>query len=170
MDWNAAAPSAIVGAVVATAGVLIVELLLKPAVARRRVALILSAEVKLNLKSVRSVLKHRAGSPDTVPWDVALSTRAWSCVAQEVHLLPEEVVGRLLSGYAQMDEVNNVAREHVRRVDMMLQQPAFTPELRALDLEAQSLSALFGEVLRSTAAACERLEKDLEKVVSDSPS
>ncbi len=169
MNWNEAAPSAIAGAVAATIGVVLLELWLKPAFARKRVAQIMLAEVRLNARGVRHVMKHRETNPETIPWDVELSTRGWDAVASELHHLPLDAIAKLLELYGNIGEINNYAKENSRQVDLMLQMPPGAPALAAIDQGTAHMSRVFGEALQSTAGRCEKVIAILERLVELGP-
>jgi hypothetical protein len=165
MDWNQAAPAALVGALVATGGVFLLELCLKPAIARKRVALFLLAEVRLNRKLITRVIEHRGGNPESVPFDVVLSTRGWEAVAQDVHHLPLDAVSRLLACYGRFAEINFLVHEYGEQANRLLQARDLPTVVAVIDEDAMGMSRLFGGELAAGVEDCDNTERLLRELI-----
>lgn len=168
MDWNAAGPAAIVGAVVATIGVFVVELWLKPEFARKRVARVLLTELRLNTKALTRAIEHRQAVPDSVSESIFTSQRGWEAVASDIHHLPEGALRTLLLVYAQLTEIDRLVTHYSRKTDQLLQLPAL-PQANAIMLDMQNDARLLGDVLPSTLAQIDRTVPHLERLIADGP-
>ena len=167
MDWNAAAPAAIIGAVVATIGVFLVEMWLKPQLARARVARILAVELRLNIRLFDLALEHRQTKPDLVSESFQLSLRAWDAAADELHYLPESALRPLLLVYNQFREVNELVAAHSRKGDLILQLEGGV-QTKVLFQEFQDNARLFGELLVNVRQQCERTLPHLDRIIEAS--
>lgn len=168
MNWNQAAPAAIVGAVVATTGIFFVELWLKPAFARKRVASILLVEVRLNVRLLNLAIEHRKGNSELVSESFSVSTRGWDSVAAEIHHLPESTLRPLLLLYNQYREINDLVASHSRKGDFILQIEQ-GPHVLPLMRELQDSSRLFGESLESCLRQSDRTLVHLQRLVDEGP-
>lgn len=170
MSWNEAAPAAIIGAIAATVGVFAIELWLKPAFSRVRVARILLAECKLNETTLDVLIGLRIKNAELVPWDVALSLRGWNAVAHELHYMPVEALSSLLRLYSGFDAINALVQEYNHRVDMILQMPAGSEgALLALNHETRHTSEIFGKDLAATKKQCADIRVLLENLIAAGP-
>lgn len=112
-DWNAQGPAAIVGAVVATIGVLALEVWLKPRYARKRVATILLAELEINAVDIASALDQMdLGSHRPVTSTSAI-TVGWDAAKAEAHYLPSDTLRILLKCYGQFEALDEIARQYL---------------------------------------------------------
>ena len=167
MDWNGAAPAAIVGAVAATLGVVALELALKPAAGRKRAARVLLDEIRLNLRLLGEAAKDRVTSPDRVSETIVMADRGWRAVEADIHYLPSKALRPLLLTYAQFAELNALVSGYSRRVDVVHQLSGLPAQL--LVLELQGNQRLFGDMLVKVPAQCEATMKRLREVVDEGP-
>jgi len=167
MDLNSAG-AAIIGAVVATFGVFIVELWLKPEFARKRVATILLVELRLNAKSINAVLKHREVNPESVSDSIVTSQRYWIAAANDIHHLPEPALRPLLLVYNQFAELDHLVAGYSRKTDLVLQ-IGDGPAGRALWKELQDESVLLGEMLPKILLQIDRTIPHLQSLVDVGP-
>ena len=168
IHWNSAAWAAIIGAGVATAGTLVLEVILKPAYARKRAASVLLVEVQLNRRLLVAISEHRAKEPERVADTVSLTARGWKAVEQEIHYLPPDILEAVLLRYAQFDEINAIVSNYSRKVDLLLQLEG-SPQMKALVGELESDNEVFGEAVKSTVEGCDRLIPRLRDVVEAGP-
>lgn len=161
--------SAVIGAVTATAGVSLIELVWKPARARQRAAAMILTEVQLNSRLLASIKKSREDEPGRVADTVVMSTRGWAAVADEVHHLPSALVGTLLLRYGQFDEINLLARNYSHKVDLLLPLERGSPKQQALFSEIQSDEKVFGAAVEAVLGECPRTIAKLQAVVDAGP-
>jgi hypothetical protein len=169
MYWNLAGPAALVGAVSATVGVMLLELWLKPAYARQRVAAMLLAEIRLNVRGMTRVFAQLGENPEHVPEDVVISTLGWQAVASEIHFLPADMLDGLLLRYGQFREINDLVVRHSRKVDLILQMPLESPPLHAMQIELRHEAKTFANALRATLAGCEQTIPRLQAIIAAGP-
>jgi hypothetical protein len=167
MDWNAAAPAAIIGAIAATVGVVGFELALKPAAARKRAARVLLDEIRLNGRLLAEAAKDRVDNPDRVSETVIMADRGWRAVEADIHHLPSKALRPLLLTYAQFAEINAVVSGYSRKADLVQQLTG--PQAQPLVLELRANQRLFGEMIVKVSAQCEATMNRLREVVDEGP-
>jgi hypothetical protein len=170
MNWNDAAPAAIIGAVVATVGVFLIELAVKPAFACKRVAKLLLIEIRLNVRLLYRAREHREQqqNDELLSESIFMSQRHWDAVQADLHHLPEHALRPLLLTYNQFTEINKSAESHSRKADMLLQMDE-GPRMHALMQEYRDEGRLFGESLAGTLDQCERTMVHLRQLVQEGP-
>lgn len=167
MNWNLAVPAAVVGAATATIGLILLELYFKPAFARKRVATILLAEVRLAARGLTAVRDHIAKHPESVPEDVWASVLGWEAVRAEIHYLPGPVLDSLLLRYAQFREISALVERYSRKVDRVYGSPLEAIQKRALLEELKYDAGLFSESIPKILVGCELTIDKLLRVLSD---
>lgn len=168
MNWNDAGPAAIVGAVVATVGVFAVELWIKPAFARRRIATVLLTELRLNARLLNAVQAHRSSDPESISESIVTSQRCWTAVEGDLHYLPEAALRTLLLTYSQLSEIDRLVAGYSQKGDLVLQL-GDTPQARALFCEMQGNASLLTDSIARTLGQIERTVPHLERIVAEGP-
>ena len=164
------ASAAIIGAAVATLGVLLVEVLLKPAFARKRVTRVLLSELQLNSRLLRKIQEHRAANPDSVSESLHISDRGWQAIAQDLHYLPTKALNSLILLYGKYEEINQLVRDHSHKGDMIFQ-IGEGPQVKWLFAELQHAAAILDKSLPDALAHTERattlLKQHLDEAIPD---
>lgn len=161
--------AALIGAVAATVGTTVLELVWKPLLSRHRAATVLVAEVRLNQRLLRSIAEHRHREPGRVSDTISLSTQGWHAVAHEIHHLPKEALESVLLRYAQFAEINRLVINYSRKVDMVLQLERGSMAQHAVHLESQRDEQVFGESVTAALAACDLTITKLQALVDLGP-
>jgi hypothetical protein len=167
VNWNDALPAAVIGAAVATAGVFVVELWLKPSYTRKRVARVLLIEMRLNMRLLGAAIEDREGHPERVSQSVFVATRGCDSVGSELHYLSEDALRTVFLSYAQFQEINQFVRAYSQKIDLLLQLDGGAAT--AVFGETLSDARRFGDMLQRTLDQCRRTVPYLQRLVLDGP-
>lgn len=162
--------AAIIGAAVATVGVLVVELLLKPAFSRKRVTRVLLSELEINARLLRRIMEHRSANPGTVSESIQISDRGWQSVAQDLHYLPTKSLNSLILLYNKYEEINQLVRDYSQKGDFAIQlgdDPRVPSLMSELKHHAQLMDQMLPDVLAHTERAVALARRNLEEGIPD---